>query len=155
MRQKKYFYPRSPCGERLVPAVVEPIAKIFLSTFPLRGTSGLDCAVQAAACQISIHVPLAGNVVSTRPNVSTKAIFLSTFPLRGTSGDVAGVNYNFAISIHVPLAGNVLTAFSWSSSRQHFYPRSPCGERLVAGRTLSPSALFLSTFPLRGTSLPG
>ena len=35
---------------------------IFLSTFPLRGTSGV-CGISAPGLPISIHVPLAGNVM--------------------------------------------------------------------------------------------
>ena len=101
--------------------------------------------------------------------------FLSTFPLRGTSIDGIPADGDEKISIHVPLAGNVGTWTRHPYPRWHFYPRSPCGERLVrlgsppglgyisihvplAGNvlpSLTPSGaqhIFLSTFPLRGTS---
>ena len=61
-REKRDFYPRSPCGERLAAGghVVYNIV-------------------------ISIHVPLAGNVVAHHAAARDGEKFLSTFPLRGTS----------------------------------------------------------------------
>ena len=123
------FYPRSPCGERRVGDRYDVSGQRFLSTFPLRGTSGLETASDEASGLISIHVPLAGNV-AMRPCPPTAqeyfyprspcgerrrtvyfAIcderFLSTFPLRGTSQD--------SLNVTVPITD--------------FYPRSPCGER--------------------------
>ena len=119
----------------------------------MRGTS-TDTHLQIAVYnRISIHVPLAGNVVTPRPA-----------RCRGSR-----------ISIHVPLAGNVshhtplrlpLPNFYPRSpcGERHervrglrrlvcnFYPRSPCGERLNSMLRLNFVILFLSTFPLRGTS---
>ncbi len=56
--------------------------------------------------------------------------FLSTFPLRGTS-------------VQEPDDPRRVT---------HFYPRSPCGERLDVIQYTYATDQFLSTFPLRGTS---
>ena len=54
------FNPRSPCGERPVPAArPRPLPK-FQSTFPLRGTTAIYWPL-IVRCKISIHVPLAGN----------------------------------------------------------------------------------------------
>ena len=146
------FYPRSPCGERPTRIDTHRCKSIFLSTFPLRGTSGLlGCAPPAHP--ISIHVPLAGNVNPQLRWFCTFTLFLSTFPLRGTStGDGIGRGkrsdfyprspcgerprckiielYPDAISIHVPLAGNVSGRQVRRRGAKHFYPRSPCGERL-------------------------
>ena len=147
-----YFYPRSPCGERR-----------------LRRVLGLSCHV------ISIHVPLAGNVPRNYPSHGTTITFLSTFPLRGTSCGRRCVAVDGEISIHVPLAGNVICLIMSPAERSYFYPRSPCGERLATvmhrydnqkyfyprspcgERLLVPrmaliALIFLSTFPLRGTS---
>ena len=144
-----------------------PLAGNVLANFP---------AVGCVIIQISIHVPLAGNVSFMSLYVRPQLEFLSTFPLRGTSqllrnsellqshfyprspcGERRGDGYEYngfsiIISIHVPLAGNVEPVITNSTVKIHFYPRSPCGERLVPGSRLSPSLLFLSTFPLRGTS---
>ena len=102
-----HFYPRSPCGER--PAQRVPC---------LRRT------------KISIHVPLAGNVLRWTLNNRLFSQFLSTFPLRGTSMSIPENNSgSYGISIHVPLAGNVAQQPSRAQAPRHFYPRSPCGER--------------------------
>ena len=173
---RRDFYPRSPCGERprarAVRAVVDSIsihvplagnvvvtarvyrrAVLFLSTFPLRGTSSVSTP-RSESRWISIHVPLAGNVPAYVSHIGASLPFLSTFPLRGTSRGFRSQLRLFAISIHVPLAGNVrywrympsaprqfLSTFPLRGTSQaaifrlrmvqHFYPRSPCGERPV------------------------
>ena len=104
------------------------MSDIFLSTFPLRGTSGSGVSVAENAV-ISIHVPLAGNVDGT------------------ARGERA-----VSISIHVPLAGNVSPPASPFPLTSYFYPRSPCGERPCLYSLDLPTVSFLSTFPLRGTS---
>ena len=81
-------------------------ATAFLSTFPLRGTSAF-WGVPEGRTPISIHVPLAGNVIKRAARACRLPQFLSTFPLRGTSYEPAPVYFKAVISIHVPLAGNV------------------------------------------------
>ena len=102
----------------------------FLSTFPLRGTSYIP-ADRLGDQSISIHVPLAGNVLD--------------YPV--------GAAVGMGISIHVPLAGNVEGLCDLARCRQHFYPRSPCGERRTTIDLSAALTSFLSTFPLRGTSM--
>ena len=41
------------------------------------------------------------------------------------------------------------SGFAWLASRPYFYPRSPCGERLMYGMILLIIFLFLSTLSLR------
>ena len=171
------FYPRSPCGERQRYRMTLGDKVPFLSTFPLRGTSCHLLVLTSLRVVISIHVPLAGNVSATPRNPSrlltflstfplrgtsvpsrapmpTSLSFLSTFPLRGTSSKVCASCCTSLISIHVPLAGHVCWAWATSSGTRDFYPRSPCGERrLRAARRGEKDHRFLSTFPLRGTSL--
>ena len=84
MQESAHFYPRSPCGERR-PG----------SNRPELGE------------RISIHVPLAGNVLGVYPAARISSQFLSTFPLRGTSPRETLIEHLIGISIHVPLAGNV------------------------------------------------
>ena len=126
-----YFYPRSPCGER---QAAETEMKRVLD--------------------ISIHVPLAGNVsVDFALHSPHRVLFLSTFPLRGTSSAIVRVSPLYVrISIHVPLAGNVPAVNSGFKPKRNFYPRSPCGERPDKFRVVVVGIVFLSTFPLRGTS---
>ena len=103
----RYFYPRPPCGGRPRYLSLSSSGMLFLSTSPLRGTTGQQvadgggiedfyprppcggrpgapCGAAGGWQRISIHVPLAGDdYAAGREN------------LRGG-----------AISIHVPLAGD-------------------------------------------------
>ena len=127
-----HFYPRPPCGGRLVLSATQPGSFVFLSTSPLRGTTTVRRSNIPSAC-ISIHVPLAGDDRRCFCRQRQKiAIFLSTSPLRGTTADnLTDIN---ALS--------------------NFYPRPPCGGRRVRRRPRCRGAAFLSTSPLRGTTRP-
>ena len=56
---------------------------------------------------------------------------------------------NRAISIHALLAESDYGTHDNPASQGHFYPRSPCGERLVASGTRLQRIAFLSTLSLR------
>ena len=102
-----YFYPRSPCGER--PEIVSrsSMSCQFLSTLSLR---------RATQCHrprprrpfISIHALLAESDRHGDGIAKINFAFLSTLSLRRATGCPGGKN---AVILH-------------------FYPRSPCGERL-------------------------
>ena len=147
-----HFYPRSPCGERRGLSSYQLRFKAFLSTFPLRGTS--SCLLLRPPSQqflstfllrgtsefmkkltldtsISIHVPLAGNVNARPGRFVSEQLFLSTFPLRGTSFKLFAIapdSYKFLSTF--PLRGTSSAGARAAQGRTHFYPRSPCGERL-------------------------
>ena len=53
------FYPRSPCGERLICGAMLPGWVIFLSTLSLRRATSLRLAQSVPALGISIHALLA------------------------------------------------------------------------------------------------
>ena len=105
---------------------------IFLSTLSLRrATNNINGSVTTA--DISIHALLAesdgGSGVGSWPRV----IFLSTLSLRRATRD----------TLHTILGG------------YYFYPRSPCGERLISMLNSPHSKEFLSTLSLRrATSRP-
>ena len=77
-----YFNPRTPCGVRLIIAVIE-----------LKGS------------EISIHAPLAG----CDPLTEVTGTFIfecqSTHPLRGATTPYHAEERRMRISIHAPLAG--------------------------------------------------
>ena len=101
------FYPRSPCGER----------------------RWLRCW-QLAARDISIHALLAESDTWQRGSRVTYVEFLSTLSLRrATSVKLFRQNYECFISIHALLAESDSHGISIIVSDNHFYPRSPCGER--------------------------
>ena len=103
-----YFYPRSPCGERLTILLITVTTLLFLSTLSLRRatTSGATYLIFLA--------------------------FLSTLSLRRAT----------------------LPKYFTESVSQYFYPRSPCGERLLAGAMQLPIVQFLSTLSLRRATNP-
>ena len=172
----EHFYPRSPCGERLFNSAYTVSYPAFLSTFPLRGTS-VFLRPGTVISVISIHVPLAGNVNGSR---GASGVCPRNFYPRSPCGERRGGtlsrfrrNPHFyprspcgerpicmptyfwysAISIHVPLAGNVRHVAGGFRLHRHFYPRSPCGERPGKVDARGRGLAFLSTFPLRGTSV--
>ena len=104
--QANYFYPRSPCGERRVSKTIVTEEDVFLSTLSLRRATKL-CRLPFAINCISIHALLA----ESDPN-SAPLIFGRT-----------------RISIHALLAESDEKQRSFHIRGDHFYPRSPCGER--------------------------
>ena len=172
-----HFYPRSPCGERRVAVWLRLRSRgLFLSTFPLRGTSFSPPSASwrrrisihvplagnvlhltphvGADSLISIHVPLAGNVLNLTGSITFGDLFLSTFPLRGTSvGEVTGTLADALFLSTFPLRGTSASYYTRLRRYAHFYPRSPCGERPpFSTLPMLERSPFLSTFPLRGTS---
>ena len=101
-----YFYPRSPCGERLTILLITVTTLLFLSTLSLRRatTSGATYLIFLA--------------------------FLSTLSLRRATEQQLWQNINTYISIHALLAESDISQLQCIHGRKHFYPRSPCGERL-------------------------
>ena len=125
-----YFYPRSPCGERLGnyhgrvrPKVISihallaesdhwhfagpvPTYIIFLSTLSLRRATRLE-VYKRHYLEISIHALLAESDFAC--------------PIWNPAGKV--------ISIHALLAESDWAAVTLREVLAYFYPRSPCGER--------------------------
>ena len=106
----------------------------FLSTLPARGAT-------AASLFVGLASP-----------------FLSTLPARGATlpQQPGGKRAGRTISIHAPREGSDTTSAARrkKSRENHFYPRSPRGERLLYGRLAGPTPFeFLSTLPARGATL--
>ena len=100
------FYPRSPCGERLTAWLGVLVPLIFLSTLSLRRattSSRQDLLTVRFLSTLSLRRATPG-----RSESLTTAGFLSTLSLRR------------ATRRQLPRR----------SGYRHFYPRSPCGERL-------------------------
>ena len=149
---RRNFYPRSPCGER-------PPKQ------PKRHQSRV----------ISIHALLAESDVSTGNQILLVIVFLSTLSLRRATKICKYVARRNVISIHALLAESdiychlsgasysisihALLAESdgpWSTlpiGMANFYPRSPCGERLVVDGHRVHITRFLSTLSLRRATI--
>ncbi len=151
-RRTSYFYPRTPCGVRLLRAKVALVTKIFLSTYPVRGTTRATGRTGAAGRYFYPRTPCGVRLLVCAAARAVVFIFLSTYPVRGTtfhcrfqalrrkiSIHVPRAGYDPAggagwvrcreISIHVPRAGYDAGQRSWPSRRGNFYPRTPCGVR--------------------------
>ena len=100
------FYPRSPCGERLVLRAINSSLVIFLSTLSLRRATPADLQIRGTL-DISIHALLAESDNSIELAPAGIATFLSTLSLRRATG----------------------CEYIRQPAVDYFYPRSPCGER--------------------------
>ena len=129
-----YFYPRSPCGERQLDINRTAKTIIFLSTLSLRrATACRDSRQQPAG--ISIHALLAESDHQTNTGGNESGEFLSTLSLRRATRYTIrsfGRNTLFLSTLSLRRATSV-PRFTPAASR-NFYPRSPCGERLVGRR---------------------
>ena len=124
--QYLHFYPRSPCGERLLLTVV-PYGQY----------------------KISIHALLAESDRIKFKLDFVNQEFLSTLSLRRATGLGVGLYLTTEISIHALLAESDRLCTILYSCPGNFYPRSPCGERLAKQLDRSPPLTFLSTLSLR------
>ena len=124
------FYPRSPRGER---RKEQPLARQRnkISIHAPREGSDLGRLAASAGQRISIHAPREGSDASKQVWARRKAIFLSTLPARGATE-------------------------TWPKQAtiwEHFYPRSPRGERPGRRWAMAKVTIFLSTLPARGATL--
>ena len=120
------FYPRSPCGERPMQIVIIVVHALFLSTLSLRrATTVLTLICEVIA--ISIHALLAESDHCVTLSALAPEEFLSTLSLRRATIMFTGILPHHA----------------------HFYPRSPCGERLTVVYNVVFVPRFLSTLSLR------
>ena len=128
----RYFYPRSPCGERPKYRRIPLRRNAFLSTLSLRRATQVQ-SLKIAPLGISIHALLAESDPGQNLVYGISLIFLSTLSLRRATNS---------------RADNV-------KRHENFYPRSPCGERLTGGLSCDDRRRFLSTLSLRrATPIP-
>ena len=127
----QYFYPRSPCGERRGCCCLRDGRNKFLSTLSLRRAT-LRILYAFFLVVISIHALLAESDTAKGYDLYLVEAFLSTLSLRRAT----------------------TSASSACRRRRYFYPRSPCGERpLLRFLRFGNSLLFLSTLSLRRATL--
>ena len=126
-----YFYPRSPCGERLNKRCEFNGDNRFLSTLSLRrATVSVWCFCGGAFG------------------------FLSTLSLRRATADAPqdGPQLGFLSTLSLRRATNLKNTAS--RCRGYFYPRSPCGERRLSYFYIIKITQFLSTLSLRRATIP-
>ena len=142
------FYPRSPCGERLVDTFKLTNLVLFLSTLSLRRATPRVIREPATRRFLST-LSLRRATVSTTIITICTALFLSTLSLRrATFMHRKGRTVILYFYPRSPCGERRPTSVTPTASR-NFYPRSPCGERpSIAGRITS-NGTFLSTLSLR------
>ena len=101
------------------------------------------------AKNISIHALLAESDTPRVLRHCTTYLFLSTLSLRRATTVTPMVTPPSYISIHALLAESDRHLLRYLYQDQHFYPRSPCGERLDTMSQPGCATLFLSTLSLR------
>ena len=125
----KYFYPRSPCGERL--SALHDILKLFtISIHALLAESDQANAVdQILPGHISIHALLAESDGRHSANCQAMQGFLSTLSLRRATGGRVRQRNKLQFLSTLSLRRATFKPPIQTHRQKHFYPRSPCGER--------------------------
>ena len=170
-----YFYPRSPCGERLISIALLTPPTRFLSTLSLRRATGWFAGRAVRDPHFYPRSPCGerrGTISISKTNVtflSTLSLrratweywvggygtaFLSTLSLRRATSVTTSFQGGFAISIHALLAESDLPRDCGIHRLNNFYPRSPCGERRPSKPSRRFSIPFLSTLSLRRATSP-
>ena len=125
----KDFYPRSPCGERHAPSRKGGRVFVFLSTLSLRrATPRRNASYNCHS--ISIHALLAESDTPITFRHCTTYLFLSTLSLRRATSHLSKFNTSqrvFLSTLSLRRATNKISTIH--ITREDFYPRSPCGER--------------------------
>ena len=140
-----YFYPRSPCGERLRLLTLMLLPCIFLSTLSLRRATlaardGLTNAIFLSTLSLRRATGYPGGKACA-------GLFLSTLSLRRATQGTRSFCGRLAISIHALLAESDKNPNGSDLLCGDFYPRSPCGERPFGIFSKSPPLNFYPRSP--------
>ena len=149
-----HFYPRSPCGERPHASHPGAASLAFLSTLSLRRAT-VKKAITFYPPVISIHALLAESDSKSDTATGFPLSFLSTLSLRRATTSHPSPWKENCISIHALLAESDLNQIPPRGFHYHFYPRSPCGERLNGIGLIVHISGFLSTLSLRRATTDG
>ena len=166
-----YFYPRSPCGERLNKRCEFNGDNRFLSTLSLRRATVSVWSFCGGAFGFlsTLSLRRATNLKNTasrcrgyfypRSPCGERRLsyfyiikitqFLSTLSLRRATIPDREPAAGYLISIHALLAESDPTRWAPTCRISNFYPRSPCGERLSYFGVSNMAEKFLSTLSLR------
>ena len=129
-------------------------SSLFLSTLPARGATATSR--DSGACgAISIHAPREGSDLLQETDGTFVFVISIHAPREGSDALRTFQFMAKEISIHAPREGSDSRTTCPAVERQNFYPRSPRGERRAFQATERRAALFLSTLPARGATLPG
>ena len=131
-----YFYPRSPCGERLSFMLYNTSSLIFLSTLSLRRAT--------VKKTIAFYPPIFLSTLSLRraTRLSRHLVgvypFLSTLSLRRATISALWMVANLPLFLStLSLRRATRPPASRLLQQSNFYPRSPCGERPIGPQVVA------------------
>ena len=128
-KQCRYFYPRSPCGERqYLPRGQRPSWRISIHAL-LAESDLLEQSSSYNAYLISIHALLAESDKTSMAGRITSNDFYPRSPCGERRNAHPETRLPCAISIHALLAESDTAPRTGLTCGGDFYPRSPCGER--------------------------
>ena len=147
-----HFYPRSPCGERrLLQNGFLDVAAISIHALLAESDNATTAAEIALSVFLSTLSLRRATYWATRARAAQ--LFLSTLSLRRATPLLAVLpawRNHFYPRSPCGERRSSTTAFSVLS---YFYPRSPCGERRCEGVGLRLDGVFLSTLSLRRATI--
>ena len=136
-----HFYPRSPCGERLVHALKLTDAMLFLSTLSLRRATAQKNS-KRPFLPISIHALLAESDLPSLQRLLISYLFLSTLSLRRATIQTLILLMERLFLSTLSLRRATSQQPPGTTSTTYFYPRSPCGERPVTRVASTPTTVI-------------
>ena len=143
-----YFYPRSPCGERLSAARCTRPLLTFLSTLSLRRATRHPERRTAGNRYFYPRSPCGERRILCRYDGIDRNFYprspCGERPVRDYTSPLTSL-----ISIHALLAESDYALLLATTHVFHFYPRSPCGERQNPLLKRCRPMRFLSTLSLR------
>ena len=122
------FYPRSPCGERLFVVLSLRGDYVFLSTLSLRRATPLTSGTKTIFTNFYPRSPCG----ERRCLIMLGGFAVDFYPRSPCGERLHYDNYNLhcvEISIHALLAESDHPFAILFNGKAYFYPRSPCGER--------------------------
>ena len=167
--QRRDFYPRSPCGERRGRLVYQLFVigisiHALLAESDLQSTHSCDLSMRFLST-LSLRRATTGNIgwVGTARHFYPRSpcgerhhygwswyddFTISIHALLAESDtSLVVIGTNCVISIHALLAESDLSIHLQALAGHHFYPRSPCGERLLVTSCMPVSGDFYPRSP--------
>ena len=141
-----YFYPRSPCGERL-PYVYILVNTFLISIHALLAESDNPLKLAQTSLIISIHALLAESDQQDKHRPHHEGEFLSTLSLRRATFNTMQIVIIVIFLSTLSLRRATTSAMDDLEPSTNFYPRSPCGERLVTAGLLMCNLYFYPRSP--------
>ena len=143
-----YFYPRSPCGERLAAIVTPPAPSYFYPRSPC-GERQLYNRAKGLPIKFLSTLSLRRATRASRSIRIRHENFYPRSPCGERRNGGQQILIQSHISIHALLAESDFCHSCFCGVGFDFYPRSPCGERPVSLVFFELFPGFLSTLSLR------